>query len=340
MKRIFMVLAFFAGISTYAGPLGDGFALDPRLIGDSPDDELQWAQANGVRHFNILVELCQDNLRSNDVRWCRDKDSASMFREIKKIALRAKEFGMTIGFFPMLLPVDGDWRGFAEPENFKTWGNSYLERMQELALLAEQIGVAEFMVGTELNRIFIASDPNKQAERNAFWTRALKIFKKRLGVPTFIVANWDQYDQIPFWNSSDYIGLSAYYPLTNSVDAESSIPTLTVSWKVWAKRLKSVAVREGKPLYFSEVGYASRTTAAHTPWHYSEPATVDLDLQARLFSAFANVWAYDPEYSSILVRVLVWGFYKPEQPELDFGFSPLDKPAEGPVSKMFKARAP
>src|SRR5438093_1097048 len=79
--------------------------------------------------------------------------------------------------------------------------------------------------------------------------------------PTY-AANWNEYKQVQFWGSLDFIGVDAYYPL-------SDLPAPTVSQLVsaWTSRgyvdaLRASSQQYGKQILFTEIGYRSIIGAA------------------------------------------------------------------------------
>lgn len=329
LRAFLGVLLFSACSLTLAAERANGFVAVPSAV-RVPED-LDWARDSGVGQLNILLELCQEDLKSTRVSWC---DFSTPREEVLKLAREVRARGMGVAFFPMLLPTRGDWRGFIEPDDFAAWGMSYRERVLEIVGLAQEAGAREVIVGTELNRLFVATDPARQPERNAYWRALAAEARKLTALPTMIVANWDQYDLLPFWDASDFIALSAYYPLAESESSDTSVGSLVSHWKVWKKKLLTVAKREKKKLYFSEVGYASRTTAALRPWEYADPVVLDFGLQARLWEAFGKVWSGEAG----LARFMVWGFEWPEDLERSTSFSPRGKPAEKWVLEALRGR--
>ncbi len=146
-----------------------------------------------------------------------------------------------------------------------------------------------------------------------------------------------------FWDSSDYIGLSSYYPLVKDDKSDTSVNALIQGWIPWADKLIATSARVNKPLYFAEVGYGSRKDAPYQPWFFGPPQVLDLEMQARLYDAFGRVWGSTEgpllKYSSRLARFTIWALYRTTQPHLDTGYTVLDKPAERVVSDLFNRRS-
>ena len=101
-------------------------------------------------------------------------------------------------------------------------------------------------IGTELHRTTV--------ERDADWRRLIaKIRTIYSGDLTYAANWWREYEEIRFWDVLDFIGIQAYFPLT---DSES--PTLEQLTEGWAQHLapiEAIQKRFGKPVLFTEIGY-------------------------------------------------------------------------------------
>lgn len=336
---------------------GDGFVLD-LLVMEVPLEEalatVERAHRMGARHFTVPVLLCQDDRHSTEVFWCESfwnrkpaaPEAEARYRErLSVLGAELVTRGFSVAYLPLLLSGDGAWRGQLQPLSFSDWGRSYRSRMNELAEIARAAKASELIVATELNTLFVGATEAEQNERTVYWVETLAAFRKFFSghTPVLIVGNWDQWDRIPFWKASDYIGLSAYYPLADSDTSDTSVRGLARRWRQWAKKLIQLSEELDRPLYFSEVGYSSTGVAAHKPWSWEGP--LDLELQARLFDSFGQVWAAEPGESLIKViygfhlsRFILWSLTDVENPAADTGFSVLGKPAEPVVAASFSRR--
>jgi hypothetical protein len=348
-----VLIALMGGVA-HAG--GDGFVLELAALHMPIEQTLanvERARALGARHFNIPVLLCQESRLANEVYWCGDdpfsgargtqEQAAAYWKRIVALGRELRARGLSVGIFPFQLSKDQQWRGFFEPANFDEYATSYLHRLREIAVLAARIGSEDFILGSELGKLYVHPDPAQQAARSDFWRRASAEVRSILdpGSRVFVVANWDQYDAIPFWDASDFVAMSAYYPLASDASDETSVEALAARWRKWAAKLVNFAARVGKPLYFSEVGYAAVRVAAREPWSWE--GELDLGLQERLFAAFAKVWGArkgpDARFAARLARFQVWALNVADDPSSDRGFSVIGKPAERALEHAFKGRA-
>jgi len=121
-----------------------------------------------------------------------------------------------VGFKVMLKPQIFIWNGWVGDINFDTplqwenWEKEYRNFIMTFVHLASKNQVEMFCIGTELNISIV--------NREKFWRQLIidirKVYKGKL----VYSANWDHYDEVKIWNDLDYIGLSSYFPLSESIN--------------------------------------------------------------------------------------------------------------------------
>ena len=94
---------------------------------------------------------------------------------------------------------------------------SYTKFILTYAKLAQETKVDILCIGTELER-FVMSRPD-------YWCGLIERIRKIYNGKLTYAANWDEYKRTPFWDMLDYIGIDAYFPLSekrmDSVEAEN-----------------------------------------------------------------------------------------------------------------------
>jgi len=150
------------------------------------------------------------------------------------------------------------WRGditFGDAAAWDRFFAGYRVFIVAQARLAERAGAAWFAVGTEL-----AGTLEHAARWRALIAEVRTVYTGKL---TY-AANWDEADDVPFWDALDAVGVQAYYPL-----AEGLSPTDAQLRTGWAKRLEEIdrlAAVSGKPVLLTELGFAVSEAAAERPW--------------------------------------------------------------------------
>ena len=236
------------------------------------------------------------------------------------------------GIKVMLKPqiwVRGEFTGFikmAHDEDWKLFENSYSEFILTYAKAAEESKVDIFCIGTELESFI--------DERPEYWTALIKEIKKVYKGKLTYAANWNEYDRTPFWVDLDYIGVDAYFPLS---DAQT--PTLEdckQGWQPHKVQLRSFSETFKKPILFTEYGYRSVDYAGKEPWKADRDMEgINFEAQSNAMQAlFEEVWNED-----WFAGGFVWKWFHDHDRsggEKDSQFTPQNKPVEEIIRKFYK----
>ncbi len=190
----------------------------------------------------------------------------------------------------MLKPQIWIWRGeftgylkMTSEEDWKKLEDSYRDFILNYAELAQETQCEMLCIGTELEQ-FIVHRPD-------YWSTLISEIKEIYQGELTYAANWDEYKRVPFWSQLDYVGVDAYFPVS-----ENKTPTLEDTrkgWQRWKDEIKGVSDTAGKPVLFTEYGYGSVDFAGKEPWRSDRDMTqVNLDAQTNttvaLFEEFWN----------------------------------------------------
>lgn len=189
------------------------------------------------------------------LRWQWWGESREGARET--IAL-AKRHGLKVLLKPQVY-VPGSWTGAIDFETeaaWQAWERDYEAYILPLAGVAQMQQADMFCIGTE----FKASS----RKRPGFWKALIRKIRERYDGPLTYAANWDEYEQVPFWQKLDYIGVDAYFPLLDEPTPE--VAALRKSWGPYCARLARFAARQDKPVLFTEYGYLSVDGCAWNTW--------------------------------------------------------------------------
>lgn len=177
---------------------------------------------------------------------------------IEKSIQLCKAADMKIMLKPQVY-IPGGWVGEMDADKeaqWKLWESSYRAYIFRLLNLAIEYEVDLFCIGTEYK---IAA-----RKREAFWRALIDEIRAQYNGKLCYSSNWDNYDQIPFWDALDYIGLSAYFPLSEA--ATPDIENLKKAWMPIKKKLKKLSDKYNKPILFTEYGYLSADHCADKTW--------------------------------------------------------------------------
>lgn len=230
-------------------------------------------------------------------------------------------------------PAAGEWRGtirFDNEADWITWSNNYRNLILEQAKACEAMKVEAFCVGTELTSI-VETHPD-------FLRKLIKEVRSVYGGIVLYAANWNsEYEMVPFWDEVDYIGISAYFPLTKK--SFPSVRKIKRGWRKHLPGLKSLSKRYDKQIVFTEVGYRSTSQAATHPWEWVKDAhrlgeKASPKTQANCYEAlFESCWEED-----WFAGVLLWDWKIGtinEDDRVDISFHTQGKEAEEVIAWWF-----
>lgn len=208
--------------------------------------------------------------------------------------------------------------------DWQAWFLSYRTFILHYARLAEKNGMDGLCVGMELHRTAV--------EREADWRELIEAVRAVYRGKLVYAANWgEEFKSIPFWDALDYIGIQAYFPLTEK--SHPSVTDLMAGWIPHVEAMERVQKRFGKPVIFTEIGYRSSVNTAIRPWEWRSSSTGatdrdDLETQVRCYEAFFRTfWEKD-----WLAGMYLWKWFPNSRDAggvFDKNFTPQNKPAEG-----------
>jgi hypothetical protein len=207
---------------------------------------------------------------------------------------KAHELDMKVAIKPMVDVVDGTWRGDISPVNWTLWFQNYRSFINYYAALAEANDAELFTVGTELRSSQVYTTE---------WINVIDDVRVLFSNDLTYAANWDSYDtsNVAFWSILDYVGVDAYFPLTNSNNP--TVSQLINAWshctasgwwgtgRNWTNELFLTYNQTGKKIVFTEIGYYSQDGTNKQPWTgFSPPHSIDLQEQADCYQAALEVF--------------------------------------------------
>ena len=169
-----------------------------------------------------------------------------------------RESGMKIMLKPQIW-AHRMWSGdifYENDSDWIAWEAGYEDYIIHMADIADSMNVEILCVGTELKKS-VASRPD-------FWRQLIDQIGKRYGGKLTYAANWDSYDAFPVWDRLDYIGVDAYFPLSDS--RHPARKDLMKAWKPISLKMEKLSQETGKSILFTEFGYLSTDYNTHNTW--------------------------------------------------------------------------
>lgn len=238
--------------------------------------------------------------------------------------------GIRVLIIPHLWVETTGWRGEIDPGSPEGWADyqeSYRRFVTAWAEDAAAAGADAFSIGVECK--------SWSGRFGGFWTSLIADVRARFdGILTYS-ANWDEAEDVLFWDQLDLIGINAFYPLADHDGASFE------AYVEGAMRARdAVADLAGvldMPVLFVEVGYTTRANAAVQPWLWPddmEEVVIDEREQARALLASFRAFLPEPWF----VGFFVWRYYADlddVSQEAIWGFSPHGKRAEALLERVF-----
>lgn len=209
------------------------------------------------------------------------------------------------------------WRGDLRARTEQDWEvleSNYETYIIKLAKVAESLDVELFCIGTEL-REFVSRRPY-------FWNQLISKVRHHYSGAITYSANWDEFDEVHFWNSLDLVGVSAYFPISYS--KTPSIEKTVQNWKPIKEQLRKLHESTGKKVLLTEYGYRNVSFSGAMPWvHDNGNAVPNNTAQANLYEAFyRSFWE-----ESWIAGGFAWNWMHNELALENTDFSVRNKPA-------------
>ena len=241
----------------------------------------------------------------------------------------AKKYGLSVMLKPMVW-IPGSWPGsfdMATEVLWKEWEVSYTKYIMDFARLAQDEKVDLFCVGTEYK---LAA-----TKRPDFWRKLIKDVRSVYKGKVTYAANWDNYENVRFWDAVDYIGIDAYFPLSYKV--VPNVNELVSKWQVPSNGLQKIALRYGKQILFTEFGYRSTDRTAWQQWeleHIPNDEGVNLQGQVNAYEGFFKYF-WDKKW---FAGVFLWQWYHFNDKaggKKNSDYTPQNKPAQKVITEWF-----
>ncbi|KAA0003386.1 MAG: hypothetical protein FE048_01635 [Thermoplasmata archaeon] len=286
------------------------------------DISLENLHATGTEWVSLVTTWYQDDEHSTHIYADKNRtpSDASLIHAIEKI----HSMNMSIMLKPTVDLQNDVWRGcikFDSEEEWEKWFTSYKQFISHYANLAKEYGVEQFCIGVEYV---------ETVHREEWYDVINSVRRNYSGILTY-ASNWDNYKNVSFWNALDYIGIDAYFPLTNTRDP--TVNELLNAWKKWHNEIENFSHEMGKGIIFTEIGYCSQDGANIEPWNWEYSNKVDLKERADCYNAaFQTFWNED------FLCGIYWWCWLPDPAiggENDTGYTPFRKPAENVLKSYY-----
>ena len=305
---------------------GLSFVAHQDAINNTHTDPVIKVNANyaAVMPFGFIKDLKHPDIRFNTERqWFGERKIG-----VKQYIKALKKRHIKIMMKPQIWVWRGEFTGYIEMENEDNWKileDSYLKFILEYAELAQEMNVELLCIGTELEK-FVEKRP-------AFWSQLILQIRDVFDGKLTYAANWDEFKRTPFWNDLDYIGVDAYFPISD--EKTPSLVECKKGWQEHKNLMKSKSMEYNKPVLFTEFGYRSVDFSGKEPWKSDRSMSqVNLEAQVNTTQAlFEEFW--NEEW---FAGGFVWKWFHNHEDsggDNDSQFTPQNKPVEATIKMYF-----
>jgi len=222
-----------------------------------------------------------------DWQWWGEREAG-----VRETIRLAKAHDINVMLKPQVY-IPGSWPGdlsFDSDEDWTAWETDYETFILFFAAIAEEQNLSLLCIGTEF-KISVK-------ERPEFWYQLIKKIRAQYKGKLVYAANWDNYDETPFWELLDYVGVDAYFPL--SENKTPSVNSLVKAWQPIITELETFHCKVERPILFTEFGYLSVDGCAGKTWELeSKVKRLPINEQAQsnaltaLFKAMSDAYWWE-----------------------------------------------
>lgn len=241
----------------------------------------------------------------------------------------AKKNGLKIFLKPQVY-ITGSWPGdfdCSTSEDWTIWEANYRTFIMYYLDIAIAHDVEMFCVGTEFKK--------STKQRPAFWEALIKDIRCLYAGQLTYSSNWDNFKEISFWDQLDYVGISAYFPLSDA--QQPSLSVLKKKWRSHVKMLSKYSKKVRRPILFTEYGYLSVDGCAGKTWELEKKVkqlSINQEAQATAYDAlYSELWLEDFWAGGFL-----WKWFplnEGHEGYIERDYTPQDKEAEKVITRWF-----
>ena len=210
-------------------------------------------------------------------------------------------------------------------DDWKLLEDSYTSFMLLYAELANETKTEILCIGTELEK-FIKKRPE-------YWHNLIFEIKKIYKGKLTYAANWDEFKRTPFWSDLDYIGVDAYFPVSN--EKTPTVLQFMEGWEQHKNVIKELSEKYDKPILFTEFGYRSVDYTGKEPWKSDRSMTlVNFEAQKNATKALFEIFWEEDWFAG----GFIWKWFHNHEKsggENNSQFTPQNKPVEKVIREVY-----
>ena len=240
----------------------------------------------------------------------------------------AQEAGLKVMLKPHVWVRGQGWPGdftLDSEAQWQQWENEYRNYLRTITQIADSMHVDLLCIGTEYRHAVV--------ERPAFWRKLIREIRQQYTGKLTYAANWDNFENVTFWDDLDYIGIDAYWPLCEL--QTPTLATLATGWRQPFQQITRVQQKYDKPVLFTEYGYESRDYATRGHWQQDNAKGVNLEGQQNAYQALYDTFWDQPWFAGGFLWKWFPNHVEAGGNEHD-GYTPQNKPALAVIRKNYR----
>lgn len=273
--------------------------------------------------FGFLKDKDPNLQFNHPMQWWGEKEEG-----IVKMSEYVKNQQIKVMLKPQIWIYDNHtYTGHLKMQNEADWiklEEKYTDFILFYARIAQKINAELLCIGTELDG-FVTSRPD-------FWRSLIPKIKETYKGKLTYAANWDDFKRVPFWELIDYIGVDAYFPISDI--QVPSVLDIQNGWWPHIQVLDSFSKQYQKKIIFTEIGYRSMDYCAKEPWNSGTGFTTNMIAQSNALEGFFKAMENQEWY----VGGFLWKWYTDHETsggKNNNRFTPQNKPASQIITNWF-----
>ncbi|WP_456438541.1 glycoside hydrolase family 113 [Psychroserpens sp.] len=307
---------------------GLSFVGSPEAISNFHTEPVIEVGANftAIMPFGFMRDLEHPEIIHNtDKQWFGETRAGA-----KQYIEELRKNNIKIMIKPQIWVWHGEFTGnikMSSEENWKALEATYSKFILEYVELAQETNAEIFCIGTELENFI--------KERPEYWHNLIKEIRTIYKGELTYAANWDEFKRTPFWSEVDYIGVDAYFPVSDN--QTPTIEECKAGWQKHKNVIKTLSETHNRPILFTEYGYRSMDYTGKEPWISDHTIkTLNFEGQSNATQAlFEEFW-----YEDWFAGGFVWKWYHNYEKsggDKDNQFTPQNKPVEVVIQSYYKS---
>lgn len=256
----------------------------------------------GANSVCLAVVAYQDNAMSTEIKF--DYAQTPTDRDIIAFAENAHNHNVKVCLKPMVNCKDEVWRarisfpemGEGEEDIYwNAWFKSYSSFMLYYAELAEETGCEMLCIGCEM-----CGTEHKESH----WRKLISDIRAIYSGKLIYNTNHGHEEQVKWFDAVDYLGTSAYFPVTDFRTENKAYDELVADmekgWNSVKPEMKAFCEKWQKKLVFIEIGVRSARGCASMPWDFShKDLPHDEDEQAAFYESCLRTFGNEEWFSGM-----------------------------------------